>query len=264
LDLRRSQQPILPTLDAEAEMNQFLRCIDCGEGFMETPFDRCPEYEYDPNHPYEPAQVIERDDFLEFLTTHDGHRLEYLEVIENSCVSEKNYLEPVKASYFKATNNKKEKFVIKRVREKIGEKVRYQVIPGDYFLECTGVEVQSEEIAKSLKMEFKMFPFSGTKISAFLELYKRIVHGIDPKILERSSEDPSGPLDEFYKMDDVSLFYLLRNCRNVFKGVEYPVIEDFIYRHKDDGALLLKATYRIRIIEEPSTKEEAASTVIPE
>jgi hypothetical protein len=243
-------------------MNQFLRCIDCGEGFMETPFDQCPEYEYASHHPNEPAQVIEKDDFQEFLTTHTGHRLEYLEVIENSCVSEKNYLEPVKASYFKATNNRKEKFVIERVREKIGEKVRYQVIPGDYFLECMGVEVQSEEITKSLETEFRMHPFSGTKISTFLELYKRIVQGIDPKNLERISEDSSRPLEEFYKMDDVSLFYLLRNCRNIFKGREYSAIEDFIYRHKDDGTLLLKATYRIQMIEESETKEEAASSVI--
>jgi hypothetical protein len=244
-------------------MNRFLRCIDCGEGFMKTPFDQCPEYEYDPNHPSEPVQVIKRDDFQEFLTTHHGHRLEDLEIIENSFVSEKDYLEPVKTSYFRATNNKKEKFVIKRVREKIGEKVRYQVIPGDYFLECTGVKVQSEEITKQLKMEFRTHPFFETKISAFLRLYKRIVRGIDTKNLERISEESSHPSEEFYKMDDMSLFYILRNCRNIFKGMEYSDIEDFIYRHKDDGVLLLKARYKIQIIEKPKTKEEAASTVIP-
>jgi len=244
-------------------MNQFLRCMDCGEGFMKTPFDQCPEYEYDSNHPSEPAQVIKRDDFQEFLTTHAGHRLEYLEVIENSFVSDKNYTEPVKTSYLKATNSKKEKFVIKRVRENIGEKVRYQVIPGDYFLECTGVEVQSEEITKKLEIKFRMHPFSETKISAFLKLYKRIVRGIDIKNLERIPGESTHPLEEFYKMDDMSLFYLLRNCRNIFKGVEYSTIEDFIYRHKDDGGLLLKTRYRIQMIEEAETKEEAPSTVIP-
>jgi hypothetical protein len=230
---------------------------------MKTPFDQCPEYEYDPNHPSEPVQVIERDDFQEFLMTHHGHRLEYLEVIENSFFSEKSYLEPVKTSYLRATNNKKEKFVIKQFREKIEEKLRYQIIPGDCSLECTGVEVQSEEITKQLKMEFRTHPFSETKISAFLKLYKRIVRGIDTKNLERISEASSHPLEEFYKMDDMSLFYLLRNCRNIFKGMEYSNIEDFIYHHKDDGVLLLKARYRIKISEKPKTKKEAVSTVIP-
>ena len=64
-------------------------------------------------------------------------------------------------------------------------------------------------------------------------------------------------------MDDRSLFYLLRNCRNIFMGVEYSAIEDFIYDHKDDEVLLLKARYRIQMIEEPEAKEEAAPTVIP-
>jgi hypothetical protein len=243
-------------------MNRFLRCTDCGEGFMKTPFDQCPEYDLD--HPSESGQVIKRDDFQEFLTTHHGHRLEYLEVVENSFVSEKKYLEPVKISYLKATNSKKEKFVIKRVREKIRERVRYQVIFGDYFVECTGVEVQSEEISKQLKMIFRTHPFSETTLSAFLKLYERIVRGIDVKNSERIPEESAHPLEAFYKIDDMSLFYLLRNCRNIFKGVEYSVIEDFIYNHKDEGVLLLKATYRIQIIEEPKSKEKAASAVVPE
>jgi hypothetical protein len=254
----------LSTLEEEAEMNQFLRCVDCGEGFMKTPFDQCPEYEYDPHHPSESARATERDDFQEFLTTHHGHRLEYLEIIENSFVSDKNYLEPVKTSYLKGTNSKKEKFVIKRVRENIGEKGRYHVIPGDYFVECTGVEIQSEEILKQLEMKFRIHPFSEAKVSAFLKLYERIVRGIDVKNLERIAEASSHPLEEFYKMDDMSLFYLLRNCRNIFKGTEYSAIEDFIYRQKDDGVLLLKATYRIQIVEKPKTKEEVALAVIPE
>jgi hypothetical protein len=236
--------------------------MDCGEGFMKTPFDQCPEFEYAPTHPSEPVRVIQRDDFQDFLLNHRGHRLEYLEIIEDSFVSEKSYFEPVKISYFKASN-KKETFVIKQFREKIGEKLRYQSIPGDYFLDCAGIEVQSEEITKQLKMEFMAHPFSQTQISGFLKLYRRIVRGIDTKNLERISEGSSHPLEEFYKMDDISLFYLLRNCRNIFKGKEYSDIEDFIYRHKDDGVLLLKARYRIKISEIPKTKKEDASTVIP-
>ncbi len=243
-------------------MNRFLRCLDCGEGFMKTSFDQCPEYEYDPNHRSEPVRVIEGDDFNEFLVTHHGHRLENLEIIKDSFVSEKAYLEPVKTSYLKATNSKKEKFVVERFRERIGEKVRYRVIPGDYFLECTGVGVQSEEIVKQLKMEFRTHPFSEIKILEFLKLYERIAHNIDVKKLERAHEESLHPLGGFFKMDDISLFYLLRNCRNIFKGVEYGDIEDFIYRHKDDGFLLLKASYRIQMIEKPRTKEEAASVAV--
>ena len=134
-------------------MDQCIRCINCDEVFIRTSFDRYPEYQYDPNHPFEPVQTIERDDFQDFLISHRGHRLEYLEIIGDSFISEKPYSEPVKISYLRATN-KKEKFVIKKFREKIGEPIKYQLIPGDYFLECLGVEIQSNEITKQLKAEF--------------------------------------------------------------------------------------------------------------
>jgi len=244
-------------------MNRFLRCIDCGEGFMKTPYDQSPEYERDPRHPSEPLKVLKKDDFQDFLKTHKGHRLEELEIIEDSFASDKDHFEPVKTSYLKATNNKKERLIIKRVRGRIEEKAKYQVIPGDYSLECTGVEVQFDEIAKQLKMEFRTHPFSETKISRFLALYKRIAHDIDVKKLERISGEPSHPLEEFYKMDDMSLFYLLRNCRNIFKGVEYSDIENFIHHHKDDGVLLLRARYRIHLMVKPKNKEETTSTPIP-
>jgi hypothetical protein len=229
---------------------------------MKTPFDQCPEYEYDLTHQSEPVQTIERDDFQDFLISHRGHRLEYLEITEDSFISEKLYSEPVKISYLRATN-KKEKFVIKKFREKIGESIKYQLIAGDYLLECIGVEVQSEEITMQLKMEFMTHPFSQTQISAFLKLYGHIVGTIDIKNLERIPEESSCPLEIYYKMDDISLFYLLRNCRNIFKGKEYPDIEDFVYRHRDDGVLLLKAKYRIQISEKPKSKKEATSLFIP-
>jgi len=229
---------------------------------MKTPFDQCPEYEYDPTHPSEPVRGIKRDDFREFLIIHRGHRSEYLEIMEDSFVSEKVYFEPVKTSYIRATNKKKEKFVIKQFREKIGDPVKYQLIRGDYFLECVAVEVQSEDIAKQLKTEFKRHPLSQTQISAFLKLYRRVVRRIDIKNLERIPEESSHSLEVYYKIDDITLFYLLRNCRNIFKGKEYSHIEDFISRHKDDGVLLLKARYKIQITEKAKTKKEAVSTAV--
>jgi hypothetical protein len=60
-------------------------------------------------------------------------------------------------------------------------------------------------------------------------------------------------------MDDLSLAYLLRNCRNMFKGRQYSEIEAFIHRHKEDGVLLLKAAYRIRITERAQAKRKAGA-----
>jgi hypothetical protein len=250
-------------------MNELVRCINCDEIFLKTPFDQWPEYESYPSGSLESFRTIERDDFQDFLKNHHGHRLEDLKILEDSFVSEKDYFEPVKTSYFKATNGK-ESFVIRKFREKIEEPLKYRLIHGDYSLRCTNIEIQSKEIAKQLKAEFKTSALSQNKIDAFLKLFQYIAKAIDIKNLERILEESPNPLEIYYKIDDISLVYLLRNCRNIFKSQEYLNIEEFIHRHKDDGVLLLKATYKIQITEMTKSKKvektrprEAVSSLIP-
>ena len=236
-------------------MNQLIRCKNCDEIFMKTPFDQYPEYEFSSDRSLDNFRSVERDDFQEFLIHHHGHRLENLKVIEDSFVSEMAYSEPVKASFFKATNGK-EKFVVKKFREKIDEPLKYLLIPGDYFLKCVTVEIQAEEIAKQLRRELKP-PLPKSKVDAFLKLYRAIVEEIDIENLERIPEDSDHPLKVYYRIDDVRLMYLLRNCHNIFKGREYSAMEEFIRRHKDDGVLLLKATYKIQITEMARSRKRA-------
>ncbi len=226
---------------------------------MKTPFDQYPEYEFSSDRSLDHFRSVERDDFQEFLIHHHGHRLENLKVIEDSFVSEKAYYEPVKTSFFKVTNGK-ERFVIKKFRERIDEPLKYLLISGDYSLKCIAVEVQSEEITKQLRRELKP-PLSQDKIDAFLKLYRAIVENIAITDLERIPEESEHPLEVYYRIDDVNLMYLLRNCHNIFKGREYSAMEEFIRRHKDDGVLLLKVTYRIQLTE--IAKPEKKGTLGP-
>ncbi len=231
---------------------------------MKTPFDQYPEYEFGPDRSPDNFRSVERDDFQQFLFHHRGHQLENLKIIEDSFVSEKAYSEPVKTSFFKATNGK-EKFVVKKFRERIDEPLRYLLIPGDYSLKCVMVEIQSEDIAKQLKRELKP-PLSQSKIDAFLKLYRGIVKEVDIVDLERIPEESRHPLQIYYKIDDIHLMYLLRNCHKIFKPKEYSAVEEFIHRHKDDGVLLLKATFQIQLSEviKPSKKTLPASLPMEE
>ncbi len=242
-------------------MNQLIRCKKCDEIFMKTPFDQCPEYELASGHSLENIQYIERDDFQEFLIHHRGHRLEELKIIEDSWVSDKAYPEPVKTSFFKATNGK-ENFVIKKFRERIDEPLKYELIFGDYTLKCIAIDIQSEEISRQLKRELTAPP-SQDKIDAFLELYRVIAQEIDIKDLERIPEECYHPLEIYYRIDDIHLMYLLRNCHNIFKGKEYSEMEEFIHRHKDDGVLLLKATYKIQLTELPKPGKKTIPSLLP-
>lgn len=242
-------------------MNQLIRCKDCDEIFMKTSFDHSPVYIFVPGRSLENFRSIETDDYQEFLTQHQGHQLENLKIIEDSFVSKKPYSEPVKASFFKATNGK-EKFVIKKFREKIDEPLKYLLIPGDYYLKCSAIEIQSEEISKQIKRELKP-PLSQNKIDAFLKLYRAIAEDIDIKDLERIPEESHSPLEIYYRLDDIHSIFLLRNCRNIFKGREYSAIEGFIQRHKDDGVLLLKATYEIKLTEMAKPRKKMMTASLP-
>jgi len=242
-------------------MNQLIRCKNCDEIFMRTPFDQSPEYTFDSRRSTETFRSIETDDYQDFLTNHRGHQLENLEVLEDSFVSEKTYAEPVKTSFFKATNGK-EKFLIKKFREKIDEPLKYLLIHGDYSLKCAGIKIQSKEISKQLKRELSP-PLSQDKIDAFLKLCHTIAENIEIEGLERISEESSHPLEIYYKIDDLHLVYLLRNCRNIFKGQEYSAVEEFVHRHKDDGVLLLKATYQIRLTERVKPAKRAIPASMP-
>ena len=236
-------------------MGQLIRCKNCDQIFMRSRFDAYPEYRLGPGLPPENFQAMERDDFKDFLSHHQGHQLEDLNIIEDSYVSEKAYSEPVKTCFLKATNGR-EKFVIKKSRERIDEPLKYELVPGDYRLKCTAVEIQSEEILEQLAREMTPLP-SQDKIDAFLRLMGTLVEDIEIQDLERIPEESHHPLETYYKIDDVRVMYLLRNCHRIFKGREYSAIEEFIRRHKDDGVLLLKATYKIQFTEKANARKRA-------
>jgi hypothetical protein len=239
-------------------MNQLIHCVNCHAIFLKTPFDQREQYEFSSLPSPENIQNIDRDDFQDFLRNHKGHRLENLRIIQDSFISEKPYFEPLKISYFKATNGK-ESFVIKKFRESIDEPLKYQLILGDYSLECTGIEIQTEEIAKQLAGEFKQAPLPPRKINTFLKLCRHISETVDIKNLERVPQESPHPLEIYYKMDDLSTAYLLRNCHNMFKGQQYSEIEAFIQRHREDGVLLLKVAHRIKITKRAQARRKAGA-----
>ncbi len=241
-------------------MNQLIRCINCDEIFFKTPYDQWPEYETGTGGSFESVRSIEKDDFRDFLIHHRGHRLEELKIIEDSFVSEKPYNEPVKTSYFRATNGK-DRFVIKKFRKKIGDPLRYELINGDYSLKCVSIEIPVEEVVKQLKSELGSFHLPQNKINAFMKFLRHLSKTVDLRNLERVQEESASPLEIYYKLDNISVAYLFRNCRSIFKGSDYEEVEKFVRRHLEDGLLLFKATYKIHITEKARAREEKITSI---
>ncbi|OGP65373.1 MAG: hypothetical protein A2169_07195 [Deltaproteobacteria bacterium RBG_13_47_9] len=241
-------------------MNHLIRCVNCDAILFKTPFDQWPEYEFGPNSSPGSFRTIEKDDYQDFLRNHQGHRLEELTIIDDSFVSEKPYIEPVKVSYFKATNGS-ESFVIKKYRKNIANPLEYKLIYGDFHLKCLSIEVLSEEIKKQLLAECP--GLSEEKAESFIRICQDIPKVVDIKNLEKVPEESSHPLEIYYQMDDVTGAHLLRRCRNAFQGKEYLDIEDFINRHRDNSVLLFKAIHKIEIAEVSKPKKEIRPLAIP-
>lgn len=242
-------------------MNQLIRCINCDEVFLKTPFDQTPEYDSPiPGQP-DSFRVTQRDDFEDFLKIHRDHHLEPLTILKDSYISEGFYRDPLHTSYFKATNGK-EVFLIKRFRQDIHQPVRYQLIYGDYELKLIRLEAQSEAILKQWRFEFRKNPSLLARGESFLGIFEKVIDTLQIDQLERIDEESPSPLTVYYRLDEIGLAYLLRNCRNRFRREDYSEVEGFIFRHKDDGVLLLKATYQIQIHEKIKTKKKAMPAVL--
>ena len=238
-------------------MDQLIRCINCDQVFHRTSFDQLPEYLPSPASP-DSFRALDMDDYRDFLESHRGHLLEDLRVIEDSFVSEKPYVEPVKVSYFKATNGK-DRFVIKKFRNKIDEPLTYHLIYGDFALNCVKIEVQTEEIQKQMRAELGHKGLTKEQTDAFARLCQSLAAKVDVNNLARVAEDSLHPLEIYFRMDDVSYAFLLRNCRKIFSGEEFQAIEAFAARHRDDGVLQLKATFEIQLTPTARSKKKPYS-----
>jgi len=61
----------------------------------------------------------------EFLRTHSGHTLEELSIESDSLTSEKPDYEPIRITYFLASNSHRRKFLIRRTRKALDQSLSY-------------------------------------------------------------------------------------------------------------------------------------------
>jgi len=242
-------------------MDPFIHCITCDAVFHKTPYDQMPEHEWGAKSSPGLARTVERDDYQDFLHDHREHPLEELQVIEGSFMGAGEYREPVKTSYWKATNGR-EKFVIKGSRQDICQPLRYQLFRGDYQVKCVSLEIQSREIARQLEIEFRANPLSQKKVTALLQLLQEIAQGLEGGLLERAQEESLNPLDIYYRMDDVHSAFLLRRCRKIFNREEFEVIQEFVHRHREDGVLLFRGTHQIEMVEVARAEKEVREAAV--
>ena len=216
-------------------MFHLYHCKDCDEVFAFTGFDHSPQYQY------LPEKGIYREENLEervaHTAKHDGHHLKKLRLIKGTMISERDYREPVKETYFEATNGR-ERFVIKKWRGDINEPMSYELIQGSLKIIFDSCEVREKEIKKEwLRFMSKSLQEKGM---IFLSILKEVVTEIMIGKDSRLMFDSSNPLVHYQKLNQRCIRMILKKLKNAVTPMELREIREFIYeQNQADGVMPL-------------------------
>jgi hypothetical protein len=202
-----------------------IRCIRCNEVINMTEWDRSPHYTW---HEGE-IKEQEGDDRQTFFQRHKGHKTEEL-IPLTPLISDKPYAEPLKASYFEATNGRR-RFVIKRWRNAIGDPLAYEIIDGRLEVTNKKVRVQTEAIKKQMRAENGSL-ISVEKMNSFINAMRKEVQKLDTDALEVSAEGET-PLISYHQLRKECVERVLARCRDTFDRHELKLMRDFVMEHNE-------------------------------
>ncbi|MBW2652923.1 MAG: hypothetical protein JRC57_07585 [Deltaproteobacteria bacterium] len=230
--------------------DKWIRCIECNEVTHVTDYDCSPQYQFDEKL----EEVIEKpmDDMRNFMVQHRHHKIEELSRIKDSFISEGAYVEPLKVSYFEATNGK-ERFVIKKWRDDINDPLQYELISG-YIKTTISLEVQLDEIRKQLRDEIKHPSITETKIERFIQIIEKVASQFSAGDKIEITAETDTPLISYCKMDTDFTREILRLSGGIFSAEELKEIEQFIYRNNNDNEPMTLLLKRAFTIEEENSK----------
>lgn len=234
---------------------RWIRCVDCNVAVHITDYDCLPSYYYDQKC----AEVIEKpmDDEAHFMGGHKGHTMEELFVVKDSFISEGRYGEPLKISYFEATNGT-ERFVVKGWREDINHAMAYEVIPG-YIEMSFKREAQADAMRRQLSEEIKDPPLAETAIEGFIQIVEKVVTQFPVSDRIEITAETDTPLISHCRLGDNALRKIMTASKKIFDVGEWEKVEQFVYQNNDYNepmTFLLKRAFTV--------KREQGATRTPE
>jgi hypothetical protein len=231
-------------------MGTLIHCIDCNKVINTTEWDLCTPYEWDEGE----IKEQEDNDRKAFEQRHKNHRIEELIPVTHP-ISDKPYAEPLKISYFEASNGKR-RFLIKRWRSTIDDPCAYEIIDGRLEIAHSKVRAQTEAIKKQFKMKHDL-AIPEKKLNCFAKAIQDEVKNLDPDTLEVSAEGET-PLISFYQLGRDCVERILTRCRDKFDGHELKLLRNFVIEHNEyDDVMTLVAK------KEFSIKHEIQKDAIP-
>ena len=219
-----------------------IRCIECSELGLLSPVDQSPEYDNDQGE----WSVTERDDKAAFLERHQGHRLEELQIIEDSAISHEDYGEPVGASYFEATNGQ-ERFVVKRFRKSVSDPQGYELIPGKLHRTLVELHVDERAILKELEEAFSPRRLSLDKIRVYVKQLEETVSALDPGELEAVPFEGHNPSVRYFYLDEGVVDRVSERAFQHLCRADVKILDAFLRENLADDLFMAAGRIRFRV-----------------
>lgn len=236
-------------------MGTLIRCTTCNAIMHMTEGDFSPHYTWNGGE----IKKIEMDDRKAFLEKHKGHNTEHLTPLTPP-ISDKPYNEPLKTSYFEATNGN-ERFLIKRWRTKIEDPFAYEIIEGSIKLTNGTLRIQTSAIKKQLQAEGDSL-ISERKVNSFIQAVRAEVELLDPAALAVSAEGET-PLASYYQLGSSCVDRILTRCRDKFTQHELNKLRDFINQHNEYADVMTVVSKKEFAIKTRVQKKDSPEAVHP-
>ncbi len=211
-----------------------LRCLDCNRLLLLGPHNRAPAYRLtaDGGEPVE----VPQDDEAAFRGGHAGHRLGTLEVIEGSSVSTGHWGDPMRESFFEATDGT-ETFVVRRWRTEIDRPVKYEVVPGALEIRPISIEVQSRDIELQLRADLPD-NLDSDHIRHFLRAVEDVAGSLEYDDLEEVCVDQRDPLLIYLRFDEKQVGEIIDRLGALVPADTLQRLHEFILENREGNDVM--------------------------
>lgn len=182
--------------------------------------------------------IVWADDDLkikeEFSLNHNGHALEELSVDYDTYISDKPSFELIKVSYFEATNGR-ERFLIKRNRERLDRPAHYEIIPGKLKLSNVAYEILEDEVREQIGSLNESSKLAEEEINSLIKALQEELKNISPEELFQELEiveEDDNPLNLLATFKDKNWQNIIQRLQSYLSPQQSKHILDFLEKNR--------------------------------
>jgi len=185
------------------------------------------------------------------------HPTEELTVDYDTYVSDRPCYESTKVSYFEASNGK-QRFLIRRMKEGLGQPAVYKLIPGRLHISNSSLIIQEDDLRKQIYSWTRLPRLTDDQIDKFIRAFREEVQIIPPEKLEEEVEialEGETPLLAYARLKEAHWKNVLCRCQKDFPEADLMKIEQFIHENDQPNDVLALMIKRKVYILDPKTEQ---------